>query len=367
MYRLYNIENTVQQAIHAPTGWRLIKDGLNENLDKALDYYHRASQAVGSSHLLVRLITALGVPYTQDISRYYANVRESCLSTTKIIGLTSSINKGSLFRGVFYGPGSREAIIAHDDGFDPEMAHQNWRQLEPIQVIRHPRTDLGLVPPAGKNIGIEEGVAVILINVPMLAIQYRAWKLNEARNEAVHGIQPHAMPVFLHMYPLANMLRSHIDIAIFNRYRAFFYGSPIGVCQKDTPFFIMDYERRLNSYIETNLKMMASDQLSFIEVMRNIRLPSSDDIYERMMLPDVAPTRQVIWAFTLGSMDLLEFLFRFSESNHSSKNGAEITRVWRRYREYRNEGIIRSMLPPDLQLDFDFTIETMARAVDRRS
>lgn len=366
MYRLYNIENTVQQAIHAPVGWRLIKDGLTLNLDKALDYYHRASQAVGSSHLLVRLITALGVPYSQDINRYYANIRESCLSTTKILGLTSTINKGSLFRGVFYGPGSREAIIAHEESFDPDWANQNWRDLQPIQVIRHARTDLGLIPPNGKNVGIEDGVAVILINVPMLAIQYRAFRINEARNEAVLGVQPRALPVFLQMYPLANMLRSHIDIAIFNRYRAFFYGSPIGVCQKDVPFFVSDYERRLNSYIETNLKQMASDQLSFIEVMRNIRLLSSEDIYERTMLPDVAPTRQIVWALTLGCMDLLEFLFRFSESNHSSRNTAEITRVWKRYREYRNDGIIRSMLPPDLQLDFDFTVETMAQAVDRR-
>ena len=366
MYRLFNIDQVVNQAVHSPPNWNLISRGIKDNAIKAATYYNKTPIAVNSNHLLVRLITALGVPISQPIDRYYENVRDSCLSTCMLIGITSAIFKGHLMKGVFYGPGCREVVIAHADDFDYEEAERNWETLEPIKVIRHPRTDLGYNVPNGQQTGIETGLCTILINVPMLAVQYRSFRINEQRISEQTGMEQRSLQMFVHMYPLANMIYSQTDVVIFNRLRALSYGAPLGNTIKNNPFFVTDYNRLLNDYLKGLIAFMRRDNLNFIEVLRNIRLTSYRDLYEFFKLPDIAPTRQVVWALSLGCLDMIEYLFKYADIHPDLQNSQHVNRVFRRLREFRNANVMQSILPPNILIDYQLTIEELYEIANRR-
>ena len=217
MYKLFNVASNVEAQIHTPPVWNNIKKLLNHNLDRVIRYYRQSPMAVKSSHLLVRLLHSIAVPKSQHIIRYYSNVSDIALEVAMSMGITSSLYKGRVFNGIFYGEGSQEIIIAHDTPFDYLDIEDNWENLEPIKVVRHSRSDLGMNIPDGTVTGNNDGVAVIMINVVMLALQYRAFREQEARFRLMNGINERSIYQFVHMYPLTNMIRSQTDCALFNR------------------------------------------------------------------------------------------------------------------------------------------------------
>ncbi len=361
MYSLFNITPDVSFGIMRHSKWMYLKPVLERNLETVTEYYRRSPFAVKSQHFLVRLLHAITTPKSQELLRYYDNVDASCLNIAQTLGMTSAISKGHLWNGVFYGKGNVEILIADNAPFDPIKANDNWETLEPIKVLRHPRSDLNLNIPNGFNSGIENGVCVILINIPMLAIQYRAWRRGENQKSYMTMTNERSIMQFLHMYPLTNMIHSHLDYALFNRINNLANGYPMGEATLKHPFYLIDYSKELNLFHEKTLESLRDTSKGFYDTLRTVPAISSDSMVDVMRLPDIAGTRQVVWALVLARLPALLFLFGMAKQHPSVKNGMEVNTVRRRLLQLRTENLMKSVLGklPSLYMDVEMDLKKL--------
>lgn len=336
--------------------WLYVRDGLNRNLATVLRYSRKNPTAVESSHFLVRLLHSIPVPQSHNLERYYENVDAMALNVSMALKMTSPINQGKLFDGVFYGPGNSEILIAHNEGFDFEKAHQDWENLAPVQVLRHPMSDLGLPILDGDNYGAEVGLVVVSINIPMLALQYRAFRINEDLVTDGERDSQRSVMQFIRMYVLPNMLPSHLDLALFNRMDNLEKGAPLGASLYRHPFYMTDYASRalyVQEHILDNLRKFSKD---FSGILRSVPAVTKETMDEVMATPDLAPTRQVLWALVLSRLNAISFMFRVAKDGPGTRNQSEVSRFKRAALAWKSDHLMRSMLPLDMYFEVESEI-----------
>lgn len=362
MHNFFHLVSPIGQGILRQPEWAYIRDGLKRNLGTVISYYRNNPKAVRSDHFLVRILQSIAVPQSQNLERYYDNVDGLALNMSMALKMTSSIYQGSIFKGVFYGPGNDEILIANNDDFNPLEAHRNWQNLVPVKVLRHPRSDLGLNLPDGHDTGSETGLVVVSINIPMLAVQYRAFRFNEIMlKEGTQETQKSAMQ-FIHMYVLPNMLYSHLDYALFNRIDNWRKGAPIGESEHPHPFFLPDYSDKVN---QVQLELLHKLQLvgkDFTGILRTIPAVTANDMEEAMLLPQAAPTRQILWALAISRLPMLTFLFKVLEAGPGMRNQSEVNRVLRSVVSYKSNNLMRSLLPIDIYFEVEDEIEQIVQS-----
>ncbi len=361
MYTLFNLLPTVGKGISRAQEWNYVRSGLRANLGAVHRYYRQNPMSVKSDHFLIRLLYSIGVPMLQSLERYYYNVDAVALNMSMPLKMTSSISKGDVFEGVFYGAGVSEILIAHNDSFDFVQANRDWRNVSAVQVLRHPRSDLYLNLPNGSNTGVETGLAVIAINIPMLAIQYRAFRFNEIATREGTGANQLSVGHFIHMYVLPNMLGSHLDQALFNRIDKMQRVAPLGESTKNHSFYQNDFSQkvdRLYQDILTNLGKVTHD---FTGTLRSIPVAIKDNAEEAMQMPDITATRQVLWALVIARLNAVNFLFDTAVGGARQKNSGQVNTVLRAVRSYKANNLMRATLPRDLYEDVQTDINEIAR------
>lgn len=362
MHTLFNFQTTVQQGIIKFPDWSWVRDGLKRNLGTTIAYYRRNPQAVRGEHFLVRLLQSITVSQNQQLERYYANVDALALYLANALKMTSSIANGKIFKGVFYGEGTSEILIAVDTDFDPLWAHKNWENLPSVTVLRHPRSDLAMNLPDGQATGTETGLAVIAINITMLAIQYRAFRLNEMKNAKFEDGQ-RSIQQFIHMYVLPNMLASQTDVAIFNRIDNLSKGAPLGQSKKRHAFYLPDtYDRRCQQIQEGILGHIETSNLDFVTILRSVPVVTKENLEQALRLPNIAPTMQVEWALTIARLPGLAFLTRVAPMGGKNRNQRELNAIVRMALRYKTANILRNRLPEDLYWDVQLEIDQILKA-----
>lgn len=351
MHKLLNIQREISQGIASFPAWEWLRRGLNSNLHSVVNYYHRFPGRIDGSHFLIKLISGMNISKTLSIDRLYDSVSSKAMSVSQALKMTSPINRGQRFNGVFYGEGTTEILIAHDEGFDFFDAEKNWRDLCPIKVLCHPKSDLGLNIPDGEQYSIEEGIAVIAINIPMLAIQYREYQRFEDYIAETNGDSPRGLTHYIYSYALTNMLYSHLDVTIFNRLHNLLLGIPLGTSKTKHSFHVQDYSDKLTELQLLQLRTFDRNPRKFDAMMKMVPLITSRNISDMADLPDVVPTMQVVWALMLSRLPLLTFLFNASNGEARVRNGSEVNRINRLFELFGLEYNLQSVLPVDLFLD----------------
>jgi hypothetical protein len=348
----------VHSGVMKVPGWNYVHDGLRRNLGTVIRYYRRHTMAVASDHFLVRILQSIDVPQSQNVERYYDNVDAMSMNLSMALKMTSSIYRGQMFKGVFYGPNCPEILVAKTTLLDPYDAHRNWEHLAPVQVLRHPITDLALNLADGHRNSTDEGIAVMTIDIPMLALQYRAFRLNEIALTQGGDSQRSAMQ-FVHMYVLPNMLVSHLDYVLFNRLNALKKDAPLGEALKNHPFHLIDYAPKLNGCQLDQIAILERNTKNFRGIMQQVPMVSEPSMDEVMHVPPMAPTQQVVWALSIARLPALDFLFSVTKDGANTRNKQEVQEVLRDVRSYRRNSMMKT-LSPDLQYD----IENEIRAIE---
>lgn len=352
MLTLFDSPPPIKGGIIRFPEWSYVRDGMRRVVANATQYYQSNPTAVQSQNLLVRLLHSITVPHGLTTDRYYDNVDAIALNVSMALKMTSAIYKGQVFDGVFYGQGSTELLIAHNDWFDPEMAHKHWRRLQPIKVLASPHTNLGYNIPDGRRSSSEFGTSVIAINIPLLCMQYRAFRQDEQYQAQLNGNDSQrSIYQFLRMYPLTNMLISQTDVVVFNRLLARLEGAPMGESSRKHSFYITDYSQKLNQVQDKLLDSLQRNARDFYNTMRMVPLVFHDTLAEQTPWPDIAPTRQVIWALLLGRLPLMRFLFDTAKGGVHVRNKMEYSQLVREVRALRSESLFKSMLSGDLLYD----------------
>jgi hypothetical protein len=346
MQNLFDLLPEVHQGISKFPEWRYVRDGLRRNLEAVLAFARKNPMAVPSQHFLVRLLHSLNVPLSHNLERYYDLIDAGALHVSMPLKMTSAINQGALFKGVFYGGENLEVIIAHNAGFSLDEAMANWESLQPIQVLRHPHSDLGLPILDGvKNYGSETGFAVIVINIPMLAVQYRAFRLNEDRYTDFSQGSERSVQQFVRMYAIPNMLYSHLDVALFNRIDHLQQGQACGESSYRHPFYLTDFSVRSDQAQLDMLERIQAVGRNWTGMLRTIPAVTQENMDDLLRVPDIVPTRQVLWALVIARTNALAFMFRASKEGSRTTNANEVNRLRRALTAWRTDSLMRNALP----------------------
>ena len=361
MQNLFNLIPSVEQGITKFPMWEYVRDGLRRNLDTVIRFYRSHTMAVDSSHLLAQILETITVPQSMSLDRYYANVDAMSLNVSMALKLTSPVFKGKVFNGVFYGPGNTEIIIGHDESFDVEEIHENWQEAAAVKVLRHSISNLGLNIPDGKTNDSERGIAVIAINIPMLAVQYRAFRLAEGQLVHDTGDSERSVMNFIHMFVLPNMLPTHLDHVIMNRLINLQNGDRNGYTLKKHSFYLTDFTPRVD-YVQIRLlEMLKGLTRNITGTLRSIPLVSQSTAEELMYFPDFAPLRQILWAIVAARIHIFDFVYSVSKSMQGEMNASETNRVLRILNAYGIEYSLRSSLPLEYYMQIMNQIDKIAR------
>lgn len=364
MFELFRNAPDIAVGVMKPQEWPFIQRGFRKNIEKVMNFHKLYPRSVRGNHILVRLLQSLAVPKSMELERYYAAVDAKGLSMSMAMRMTSSINRGIFHKGVFYGDNNPEILVAVDDYFDFEEVDRNWENVSAVTTLLHPKSDMDIHIPNGDSYSAERGLAVILINVPMLAVQYRAFYRAQQQKEFGKNIMQ-----FIGGYVLPNMLPIQTDICFFNRLSNRFYEKNDGknISFRNHSFTLSDYGSYIDIAINKILTNIDRCNKRFDVALKQIPSFYNEDIYETLMMPDIAPTMQVSWILFLSRLSAISFLFDVCEPNTRSRNQSTINQILRSFRLDNSYKVLNEMLPDELYFEAQKYIDNILDRAHVRS
>lgn len=340
---LNNLHSRNKGTVRFPE-WDYVRAGLMINLDNTKKYYRSGAFAVSSDHELVKLLFGLTTSTDTELDRYYRLVDDKALTVAQQLGYTTTISKGHVFSNVFFTGNSKEVIVVHDEPFDAVAATINWRDMRPIQVLKHGFDSIDCFPLNGTI--KSTAVSVFAINLPMLAVQYRAfrqWQKTYAdevtgRNSIYH---------FLYAYPINNMIYDSMDHAVFNRMVRIHQGLIPSDNTYKHPFHNTNFTVRADRLIKKTDELLKTQNQDMAGVATTIPLVAHDDLLDLMRLPDLMETQQINWAIYMARIDMILFILSYGETI-KRHNQSEIDKFKYSLKRYLGDNTIAAALPKEL-------------------
>lgn len=330
-----------------PAQWAYLSRHIAENIKKTQTYFRDSSVFINSDHILVDLLYGLNVSMNMEPRDYYEEIRRRGFTLAMTLGITSPVYRGRVQPSAFYGRNCVEILIATDETFDPDHAYENWKELEAVRPLVHPFTSMDLPLPYSIDSSSEFGIAVIAINIPMLAMQYKGFVDAQAANQDIDGVTS-----FLARYVWPNMLSQHLDQAWFNRLNARLFKQPIKThLGKKLPFALLELERYFMSCekaVLDNLSLLVKP--TFEAQLKTIPSLNADNFYETLILPDIATTNQVTWALDCARLKHLVFLLRCGREDSYSSSKEWIIQAVRSLQYNNVDSFMKQLLPPEAYL-----------------
>lgn len=325
-----------------PAEYDYIKNTYLRELIKIQEYYQSRVYAVKNQNFFVRLLGHVDTPMDYRVDRYVEVTRTRAPFISKAFRMTSAIDYGDVHPGVLFGPGTDEILIYEDSYFDPVYAEKNWKRISALNVMWHPRSDLGFMLPNGKATSTDTGIAVATLNIPLLAVQFRAF-LAEQRLRGDSGML--GATHFVHMYVLPNAMYGIANITIANRMIRLLRGLPMGTSKNKHPFPIVDYSDRLDGVLVKLLNDYGGFPMEYEWLLGSMPSFTSGSMDDSMMLPEIAPTRQVWWALMLSRLEMMRALIEIGGEESVRKNGSLLNRMRIDLKRLLRENIYDGVLP----------------------
>lgn len=280
-------------------------------LEDVKSYYRKAPKHVASSNLFANIIQHFIIDFKLDDASWANKVEEQAKGLIRVFGLTSPINKGKIFTGgITLGPNTEEVAISSSDKFDKTNLAKRWRELTPVKYVYHTRTDTNI--PIMNNTTPGKGYGVILVNIPMLLVQYRYW-LKWQVDRGVEQLENSYR--FVGSYVLPNMIDSYLDIAYFNRLDRQSRNIKNMSFPLAHPFYLTDLTPRVDRLIE---------RVNFEALLKGIEIEGlawitpaivKNNLFEVMELPREPITYQNEWAHALARLPYIRYLLNMMKKN----------------------------------------------------
>lgn len=324
MYTLLNNTPVISRVDYANLSLDYGRKELVRDAQAWITYRRNNPDAVPSDHLLVRILQTLNLSFDGNLDIYKGRVEQRAQQFTGVMGLSSGYYKGRLHTpGVFYGKGYHEAILAIDEEWD---LNSPWEEWEPVRVLSHPRSDLGIETLDGESNADETGYAVIAVNIPMLACQYQLWLRSD--QSGTEEFRRNSQQ-FVMMYPLTNALRSHLDIAVFNRLCRRWYNQPVGKSYRRLPIQVSDLTQKFDAVLRQVQDRIAKQAYGFDDILKVVPGAYRDWSLSAHRLPEMFISTQCLWALYLARLNVIGFLVNLCRMTNNQRNIAEFNRIKR--------------------------------------
>lgn len=339
-------------------GLNRIRGQLNENLTRVTQYWNTSGQTVHSTHVLSRLVGSFSADHNLGIDRFRQQIEDLvpmlCMSHN-IVGPTN--NNVGPSKGFFYGLDDAEYLVSVDLGISTRSITKDWRKCEPLRVLRHPLTDLAMQVPTGKVKDATGSFAVILIDIPALAVMYRLWLAGQPTDNTKESIGQ-----FVAQYVLPSMLRSQTDVALFNRLYAILERWSVSSLRRAGPQVTpLDYGS-MDLILDDLLRKLKNHKETFKELLRTVPLPFGGNALRLFQLPYIPVNRQCQWALEIAYIPVTGFCLRMDELNGATANIGERNYLKRLVLQIQNEQLL-SRVPysrrKEVNLDFSVQVVSM--------
>lgn len=332
MQSIFNQSASPSRGVLVTPMWSHVRQGLNRNLNQVIAYYQAHNFAARSNHFLVRLLGALKTSFNQPAERFYDQVDNACTSIAVSMQMTSALHSGTIFDGVFYGFGVKEILIANNEPIDFFSVMEDWRNQSPIKVLSHPKTDLDMHVPSGTAYSNEKGLAVISINIPMLALMYYKFSHEQVANMA-KGKSAATTAQFVMTYVLPNMLPSHLDIAVVNRICAFAQDKPLGTPIRKHAMALGFASSQTDKALMEVKGFLEKTNLSLHDMLCTVPAVTATNGLEALALPRIAATRKYLWAEAAARINYIASMMLLSPLNVPMNDKGQLQQEMRRISE----------------------------------
>lgn len=311
MYELFRDKPTriLGQALYPDIYY--IRRTYRTLIDYVKSYYRRNPKAVESTNIIANLIQHFYIDFELDDNAFVAAVERQGIGIARNFGLTFNMNRGKVFeKGITLGPHCTELAIASFEKFNYGKEITNWLELQPVKYLYHTRTDINL--PVMNNTTPGKGHGVIVINIPMLLVQYRHW----LRWQANRGVeQPENVYRFLGSIVLPNMLESYLDIAYFNRLARDLQGIRNPKFPVAHPFYLTDLTDRVDRMIKHVNKEALAKGIEIEGLAWITPTLYKDNLFQVMQLPREPLSYQNEWTYTLARFPYVKYLVQALHRN----------------------------------------------------
>lgn len=326
MYQSFVLKTTNEKGIVNFPAWDVIQRNFTKGNNNITHFYRINPTAIRSDHLLVKLIESINVPYptNSNLEVYASAVRDKAYSLASSLRISSASYKGSIgHNGYFFGKACDEIIIANNEPFSISDAIADWQNIQPIKVLYHEMTSL--LPPLldGKRNYQSGGYSVISINIPLLAVQYQMWRA-KVQSGLIYKLDT---AHFVKSYPIANMIFSYQDLAVFNRIDRLSRNLEISKYSSNYhSFALIDDTFDANRVLSQVLSKVESAPYSFNRILTTIPAVTANNALGTLVMPDLPDTRQIYWSLVLARLPAISFLLRISKDNPAN---SQIKNDWR--------------------------------------
>lgn len=344
MFDLFDRTAEVSSAQYTPPNWQYIRSQLQLNIKKLHGFYGTFPTAVKADHILARLITAVAIPKTLELTRFYDNVQRVSMDVAMALFFTSSISFGRLHHRNFYN--CHEVIIADFTPFDERSVHENWKNVSAVTVEYHPYTDLNMLLPEPDSYAPSNKIAFIKINIAALMVQYRAFRLSEEMITAVTLENERSLYQFIRMHVLPNMIYSHVDHAVLNRMTHLLQDQGMIPSTKKHSFHLIEESNKVDAALEQEVMYYSRAQRDFKTILHAVPLITRRRAIDLLHNPDIAKTQQVGWALQLMRLPSVKLLALLCPENVLRANKATANALILDLTKLLNSHMLRRMLPP---------------------
>ena len=207
MYRLFRLRIN-NKGIKVSPIFQRAKEKYNLNYNKVLEHYQTFGSTINNNHILMRLINSLQILEGPE-SLTYRRIDSNKDKIATGLGITTDLNPGELHDNEFYSDTCAIQSVKFMEFFEIK----NFKDIRAVRCLTHQNTDLTLsIPEIGKSLK-SNGTAVVGIDIPLLAVQYKLWlRMNQNRPLG----QRENTGQFITKFILPGMIPEQIDISLHN-------------------------------------------------------------------------------------------------------------------------------------------------------
>lgn len=304
MYTLFREDPKGSKGIAYDPKRPYIQRQTRQQIQDVQNYYRRFPKIVDSRNLLAMIINHFVLEFRSDDAQWAKKVEDQARGLVRTLGLCDAINKGKIFeKGATLGPQCEEVVISSIERFNTDDLKKSWKELKPLRYLYHSRSDINL--PIMNNTTPGRGYGVLLINIPMLMVQYRHWVFT-----TFGATEPEAINMykFIGAYALLSPLESYLEIAYFNRLSRMAYKMPTTKYPLPHPFYIPDLTPVVDSMAKHTLGERAMRTNMVVELAQTTPMILADSLYQVMQLPKGPVTIQNEWALALARVPFIKYL-----------------------------------------------------------
>lgn len=298
MFSLFTRTNFTDRSVFQYARMDYLRDRVDENYQKLHAQRKHSTGRLDSNHLLRAILSGLAVEFKGDLGDYIQRCAAAEKRIVPGLGMSSSYSRGKLFvEGYFY-PECPEIIISAPR-YDWTLLDlwKDYRSLQPIRVLNHPITDLTICELSVMNeisYTRQPDLAIIAIDIPLLAAQWRMWRV-----ENPEGLTER----FLTEVPLVGALKSHLNVAFFNKIQVALGIKEQCKIRSNLTFAQMDLNDNAAGIVKDVVANISSKAMDANQILSTIPVLYGNNYLDACDFPEMASTFQVDWTCQASKMD----------------------------------------------------------------